>query len=71
MVLYVKALKENCENYVTVVNLLKTICDSAGVECSGYDQSLETAGANISLCDVLLESGVTELQIPRVKKSSG
>lgn len=68
MVLYVKALKQNCEDHLAVVHRLRAACDRAGIPLDGYEESVAVTRANIQMCDELLLSGVTKLVLPKGKE---
>lgn len=71
MVLYVEMIKENCENYLVVVHMLRALCEDHGLVHEGYEEAVANTKANIEICDQLLQSGIRELRIPRLKKPKG
>lgn len=66
MVLYLEALKKNCEGYIQLGLLVKSlICNDEGLT-DAIDSGTGIAGMNLEVIDRLLGAGITEVKVPEV-----
>lgn len=67
MVLYVKALKANVEDYMKVATILKRVLDELDLKSEGFGVSMENSRQSLAVLDKLLADGITELEAPQKK----
>ena len=64
MVLCLKNLRENVEQFPVLAGRMKEISDALGVKYKNYEQVVASGRENLVELNRLLDAGITELPVP-------